>query len=93
LDALIFTNIRKDKKMEDSMKTLPKVFGIVLSALMITAFSGCESEEGPVEKAGEAVEETGEAVEETAEETEEAMEEAAEETEETMEETAEKTGY
>lgn len=60
------------------MKTLARLLAILLSAVMITAFSGCETEEDPIEETGEAVEETGEAVEETAEETEEALEEAAE---------------
>ena len=62
------------------MSTLKKLMACLLFALFIACISGCS--EGPMERAGkavdEAVEDTGEAVEDAAEKVEDAIEEKKE---------------
>jgi len=66
------------------MNTILKTLGLTAALALALVFSGCETEEDPLE-------ETGEAIEETAEETGDSLEEAADETEEAMEDTTEGT--
>ncbi|PWN56744.1 hypothetical protein [Abyssibacter profundi] len=49
-----------------------------LAALMISAFSACDSNDGPAEEFGEQVDETTEEVEEEYEQTKEDLEDSAE---------------
>ncbi|HKJ65682.1 MAG TPA: hypothetical protein VJ969_09780 [Desulfopila sp.] len=64
------------------MNTILKTLGITTVLALALVFSGCETEEGPLEETGEAIEETtektGDSLEEAADETEEAMEDATE---------------
>ena len=78
------------------MKKILKQLLLVLAALAVLALVGCDDDKGPMQKAGEkmdnAAEKTGEAVKGAAETTGEAVKGAAEKTGDAVKGAADKTG-
>ena len=78
------------------MKKILKQMLLVLAALAVLALAGCDDDKGPMQKAGEkmdnAAEKTGDAVKGAAEKTGDAVEGAAEKTGDAVKGAAEKTG-